>query len=772
MLVAHRRQHHPHYSPNDLPSPTSSQISYLENLPYSQRKSSPFEYDSTAVAQQYYDSLLAADYATSQPSKPTDNTQYMSQDYNVYDNPSIRVQQSTPQPQLQQYGFPQQTVVANGAGNNHNYNWPTFADYQGQMTGTSYSTSTNSHRNSHQRHPSSSSVGSNYSTGHAPGYYRQLQTAAPGSSFDSYDADEASRSYSNNLPTPIQTPTQDPFVANGQRLAHYDTFHSPQSAHMAMKQALMDSQEGDIPDFSHSGRHSVSSFGDHSPATPQTVHGEESDDGFKVPAQTHGETPTRTVADWIDDYLLFPHESDTMRNVPHFERTVSAIYQDELYNPIQPPQVNTSATQRANNAQLLSPYRNSVNQFLQNAQQARSHSPSSAGSRGVSPFRQGSPLAPVSNSFAMPQPRVSSAAQVREQQEQQRAQADVHAIKQQEASIEPRTISPRDALLDYHESEEDAKMPLFPDADSSNYSQQSYSGSASGDQSFDDATPAQSDESSGQRYGGASFATSRPGTWTHPRRQSSSTFSAATSAPPQSSFNFVAPTAPSTSHQPPFNTSQNYRSVNAMATTEETPEFPAHLTSMESSASEAAPPSSNNSIGQMNHAPPSPSGSSDTPKPTSSNADTGTYTCTYHGCTLRFETPQKLQKHKREGHRQVATGTQSPTASSSAATTPTSVGAGMTSAALLARNSQAGPHKCERINPTTGKPCNTVFSRPYDLTRHEDTIHNARKQKVRCALCVEEKTFSRNDALTRHLRVVHPEVDFPGKHRRRGVGQE
>lgn len=140
-------------------------------------------------------------------------------------------------------------------------------------------------------------------------------------------------------------------------------------------------------------------------------------------------------------------------------------------------------------------------------------------------------------------------------------------------------------------------------------------------------------------------------------------------------------------------------------------------------------------------------------KPASSAADTGTYTCTYHGCTLRFETPQKLQKHKREGHRNA---------------NPPAVGSSMTSAALLERNSQAGPHKCERINPTTGKPCNTIFSRPYDLTRHEDTIHNARKQKVRCALCTEEKTFSRNDALTRHMRVVHPEVDFPGKHRRRG----
>jgi uncharacterized Zn-finger protein len=90
---------------------------------------------------------------------------------------------------------------------------------------------------------------------------------------------------------------------------------------------------------------------------------------------------------------------------------------------------------------------------------------------------------------------------------------------------------------------------------------------------------------------------------------------------------------------------------------------------------------------------------------------------------------------------------------------------GMTSSLL---NSQAGPHRCDRINPSTGKPCNTIFSRPYDLTRHEDTIHNAKKQKVHCNLCTEEKTFSRADALTRHYRVCHPDVELPGKHRRRG----
>jgi hypothetical protein len=51
-----------------------------------------------------------------------------------------------------------------------------------------------------------------------------------------------------------------------------------------------------------------------------------------------------------------------------------------------------------------------------------------------------------------------------------------------------------------------------------------------------------------------------------------------------------------------------------------------------------------------------------------------------------------------------------------------------------------------RINSSTGKPCNTIFSRPYDLTGHEDTIHNARKQKVHCPRCTrggKKQTFLR-----------------------------
>lgn len=140
-------------------------------------------------------------------------------------------------------------------------------------------------------------------------------------------------------------------------------------------------------------------------------------------------------------------------------------------------------------------------------------------------------------------------------------------------------------------------------------------------------------------------------------------------------------------------------------------------------------------------------------RPINTFAGSGTYTCTYHGCPLRFETPALLQKHKREGHRH-----------------PQALGRPheMNGVSSNLMNSQAGPHKCDRINPSTGKPCDTVFSRPYDLTRHEDTIHNARKQKVRCNICTEEKTFSRADALTRHYRVCHPDQELPSKHRRRG----
>lgn len=122
-------------------------------------------------------------------------------------------------------------------------------------------------------------------------------------------------------------------------------------------------------------------------------------------------------------------------------------------------------------------------------------------------------------------------------------------------------------------------------------------------------------------------------------------------------------------------------------------------------------------------------------KPAESKANRGGYTCTVPGCNQRFPTTNKMAKHRREAHRQ---------------TSPGSRGDG------IARSHHPGPHKCNRLNPTTNKPCNTIFSRPYDLTRHEDTIHNTHREKVRCEICNDEKTFSRQDALTRHKKVNFP----------------
>jgi hypothetical protein len=434
------------------------------------------------------------------------------------------------------------------------------------------------------------------------------------------------------------------------------------------------------------------------------------------------------VESWFGDYLLFDDDSDTRHNVPKFDQLADMGLTD-LYNPSLTAQM-VSAPQP--NPSMLSPYRNVVTERLQAAQNARSQSPASS-SRGVSPFRHGSPYAAPSNSFSPQHTRVGTAAH---QREVAKAESDAHALKRSLnkniADAQPTTISPKDALLDYHEADEESKAPLFPDGGANDYDNQY----ADADQYHSMATQPQYDTSAQQNY--------RQQSWATPRFSPPQNFATSGPAPPQTNFSYAAPPIPGNMHALPFH-SQQYRQVNSMATTSEMPDFPAHLTSMESSASEAGPETSSTASDRLT-------------KPASSAADSGTYTCTYHGCKLRFDTPQKLQKHKREGHRQ------NPAASSS----PTVVGSGMTSAALLERNSQAGPHKCERINPTTGKPCNTIFSRPYDLTRHEDTIHNSRKQKVRCALCVEEKSFSRNDALTRHMRVVHPEVDFPGKHRRRG----
>ncbi|ONH65517.1 Transcriptional regulator RPN4 [Cyberlindnera fabianii] len=72
-----------------------------------------------------------------------------------------------------------------------------------------------------------------------------------------------------------------------------------------------------------------------------------------------------------------------------------------------------------------------------------------------------------------------------------------------------------------------------------------------------------------------------------------------------------------------------------------------------------------------------------------------------------------------------------------------------------------GQHQCTLINPSNGEMCLKQFSRPYDLIRHQETIHASRKKVFRCMVCnqleggLSKKTFSRGDALSRHVRVKH-----------------
>ncbi|KAJ8063229.1 hypothetical protein OCU04_008464 [Sclerotinia nivalis] len=424
--------------------------------------------------------------------------------------------------------------------------------------------------------------------------------------------------------------------------------------------------------------------------------------------------------------------------MPKLDRTMTDAYDDELFNPSYPvisapspapASTRTSAT--PNNDVFTQRLKAANHQHLNaNKQEASNLSP-----RERSPFQPNSPLAPSAAAFNTHNMGFATATRMREQQ---KAKDDALAMQEQyqrtnPEQVTPKTISPKDVDLVYHESEEDANNPLFPPPQHKQlpvtYRQQSAIVQE----------PCESEDMSLSQQSYGSMATTR--------RESSSTYSTTSqTTPKQGQFNFATPTSSANVRQLPQHypfIPSSHRQTSSMSNMSNmSNDFPATLTSMESSSSDY-------------------SAEPEIRRPSSTSADSGTYTCTYHGCTLRFETPAKLQKHKREGHRNSTSVINNMGGENRG---------GMTSMAQKL-NSQSGPHKCERINPSTGKPCNTVFSRPYDLTRHEDTIHNSAKQKLRCKHCAEEKTFSRNDALTRHLRVVHPDVQVStGKGRRRGMG--
>lgn len=65
------------------------------------------------------------------------------------------------------------------------------------------------------------------------------------------------------------------------------------------------------------------------------------------------------------------------------------------------------------------------------------------------------------------------------------------------------------------------------------------------------------------------------------------------------------------------------------------------------------------------------------------------------------------------------------------------------------------PHECKLLDPW-GAVCSRSFKRPYDLQRHQESVHSAGSKSYVCKRCGgPERTFSRQDSLARHMRRMH-----------------
>lgn len=65
------------------------------------------------------------------------------------------------------------------------------------------------------------------------------------------------------------------------------------------------------------------------------------------------------------------------------------------------------------------------------------------------------------------------------------------------------------------------------------------------------------------------------------------------------------------------------------------------------------------------------------------------------------------------------------------------------------------PHECKLLD-SWGAVCRRSFKRPYDLQRHQESVHSAGSKSYVCKRCGgPERTFSRQDSLARHMRRMH-----------------
>ena len=713
-------QHSPvYYVPQLHPAPNTKSSSSPVNLTFEYSHADLFVHSNPSTPS--YDSYLY--------SSDTPDAHYMTA--NPLQNPPIRIQQSTPNQGLPDSPFNSPPPMVECSSNS----WENFDQSAHLSPHALQQYSINRRFPTHKRISSDSSIGS-------------IGPDSP---------------YTNTLAYPQIVDSDSASVASGQ-LDSYDTGY-PSSGHYP-KHQYSTSQQASFLAPAFDGYNPAAADEDSYMAVQSAMRQALLEQQSGMEMSNQGQSASRgSFGDEFNEVAR--RASGNRSNTAKLDRTISDICQDELYIP----DMNNSVPSQRQGQQyipqenLLSPHKNHVFfEALQAARNehtnARSVSPRAGAMRERSPFTQTSDFANERFSHSTPSSpaQVNSAAQMRAQQ---KAEADARVLAEHQPRpvdfAAPNTISPKEVALDYNEAEEDAKMPLFNQDKRENQISTLTSTTPNLSQSDVD------DNTSERSYDNMA-----------PRRQRGSNFAAgAASGQSGSNFTFMPPSVPGSVQMPqqyPFISQlRRQNSSSLRSTSDQVPEFPAQLTSMESSKSETtqsenlARPDLTSSAESIRRSPSSPGLS----RPADVAATTRPYTCVSPGCTARFDTSARLQKHRREAHR---SSPPRPTAvaPTTSSTTPTSATAPSSSSAPANRNQQAGPHKCERINPSTGKPCNTVFSRSYDLTRHEDTIHNNRKQKVRCHLCTEEKTFSRNDALTRHMRVVHPEVDFPGKTRKRG----
>jgi len=480
-----------------------------------------------------------------------------------------------------------------------------------------------------------------------------------------------------------------PFTPTYQNLSHSQTI--PPHSHIAEDEppALSPPHR-----YQSSARPSIYDADIQSPMTP--VGSPRSNDGDRMSSTrtpvTREDTYVSIYDDWMDEGLQFPF-IDIHNPVSKFTRTVSDAEEDELFRS---SNIEAQQLRQSQNDGVTNNMQGTLATFYQKAQndhamEARHTAPNQLHvPRGDSPFRANSPFHPMRT----PQTAVSAPTRHsnfhsymtiqarREHQKEIDTQCmSEHMVAEAGQIVStPKTISPKDAVLDYPEpADESSRVSLF----AHEHSQAPLHGYNS--QEVTDDIDGRSYDLDASRRGSEAESLNSIGAFSYHQHS------------PQ------MPMLPSN--------------------------FPYHSQSLETS-----PITAPVMIGDHHY----PRSSSPITKPEGSRADTGAYTCTAPGCQQRFTSGLKLQKHKHQNHRQ---------------STPVGL-TGMTSTLRGNLSSRhQGPHRCTMINPQNGKPCNTVFSRPYDLTRHEDTIHNTTREKVRCEICNDEKTFSRQDALTRHKKV-------------------